>query len=392
MSLRERLNHLRSQRGDGERPGQTGRTPVAERVARLRGGGHDAGETAAGPQALASAVGGEPVAPGLVRVTETDPGVPMPDPQLLGHLPEAAGLDAERVLFLDTETTGLAGGTGTVAFLVGVAWPGSQGLVTTQLLLTGMAGEAAMLDALADVAAGATAVVTYNGKRFDGPLLATRYRLHDRPSPFGGLPHLDLLYPVRRLYRRRWPDCRLVTAEQRLLGRERERDLPGSEAPEAWRAFLRSGRPGQVPAVARHNREDIRSLAALLPALASGHRAPRPTGADPLAAARARLAEGDEAVARALLTEQADQLGRDGRLELARLHRRAGEDAAARALWQGLAEQGCPRAIEHLAKHFEHRLRDPATALAWAERLPPGLAHDRRRQRLRDKCGAGPFR
>jgi hypothetical protein len=335
---------------------------------------------------MAEALGGERVVEGLVRVEAWEAGIDCPARSVLDHLPEAAGLDPQRAVFLDTETTGLAGGTGTVAFLVGLAWLNGGGLYTTQLVLTGMAGESALLEELATLTGGAEAVVTYNGKRFDLPLLTTRFRLHGQADPLAGLAHLDLLYPVRRLYRKRWPDCRLATAERHLLGRGREGDLPGSQAPQAWRDFLHSGRPGQVPEVAHHNRQDIRSLAELLPVLAGGHCAPRPTGADPLAVARARLGEGDEPGARHLLAEHRAELGREGQLELARLHRRAEDREAARLLWEELAAQGCPEAVAHLAKHYEHQARDPCRALAWAERLPPGPEHERRRQRLRAKC------
>lgn len=392
MSLKERLHQLRGQRGEAETERPSGRSPVAERAARLRAGGEGqrgspSGES--GATDLADALGGRWVAPGLARVDHFEGAGATPGEAELAGLPEAEGVDPRRALFLDTETTGLAGGTGTVAFMVGVARPGKEGLTTTQLTLTGMAGEAALLEEVASLAAGAEAVVTYNGKRFDLPLLATRFRLHGLADPLSERAHLDLLYPVRRLFRRRWPDCRLTTAEERLLGHRRRGDLPGAEAPEAWRDFLRSGRPGRVPEVARHNRRDLLSLAQLLPALAGGHRAPWPAGADPLAAARSRLAAGDEAGARALLADSEGGLGRDGVLELARLHRRAGDFEAARRLWTGLAEAGCPVAMEHLAKHYEHRERDPGRALAWAERLPPGPEHDRRRQRLRAKHAPG---
>lgn len=183
-----------------------------------------------------------------------------------------AELAPSQLLHFDTETTGLAGGTGTRAFMIGAGdWLSDGRLRMRQLLITSLAAERAMLDVFAGWIAFDTVLVSYNGKSYDAPLLNTRYRLARRESPLPDLLHLDLLHPTRRLYRSVWPNCRLATAEHRLLDVVREDDLPGSEAPGVWLRYLRarSARPDAAPdatdlkRVLAHNDQDIRSLAGL---------------------------------------------------------------------------------------------------------------------------------
>jgi uncharacterized protein YprB with RNaseH-like and TPR domain len=107
-------------------------------------------------------------------------------------------------------------------------------------------------------------LVSYNGKCYDAPLLATRYRLARMSNPLTGLRHLDLLHPVRRRWKGVWENCRLATVERQLLGVLREDDLPGSEAPAAWLTYLRGGSAANLRRVAHHNAQDLRSLAGLL--------------------------------------------------------------------------------------------------------------------------------
>lgn len=169
-----------------------------------------------------------------------------------------------RLLHFDTETTGLAGGTGTRAFMIGAAdWLDGRFRIR-QLTLTTMAAETAMLRTFAEWLSGDTVLVSYNGKCYDAPLLATRYRLARLPNPLAGLAHLDLLHPVRRHWKRQWPDCRLATAERQLLGVVREDDLPGAEAPAAWLTYLRGGPARNLRRVAAHNAQDLKSLAGVL--------------------------------------------------------------------------------------------------------------------------------
>lgn len=173
-------------------------------------------------------------------------------------------IDRSQLLYFDTETTGLSGGTGTRAFMIGVADCSEAGLRLRQLLITTMAGELAMLQTFARWLDPGMTLVSYNGKSYDAPLLATRFRLNRLPNPLLGLRHLDLLYPVRRRFRGVWENCRLCTVEREWLGVVREDDLPGSEAPRAWRDYLRGLSARDLRRVGEHNDQDLRSLAALL--------------------------------------------------------------------------------------------------------------------------------
>lgn len=150
--------------------------------------------------------------------------------------------------------------------MIGVAdWQGEQ-LRVRQLYITTLGGEAAMLREFSRWVAPTSVLVSYNGKSYDAPLLATRYRLARLDNPLAGLPHVDLLHPMRRRYRQVWENCRLATAERQLLNVMREDDLPGSEAPQAWLGYLRGGSSKNLVRVAEHNLQDLRSLCGLLTA------------------------------------------------------------------------------------------------------------------------------
>ena len=201
-----------------------------------------------------------------------------------GLLGIAHALDPQRLVFLDTEASGLSGNEATLAFMVGVCKLEGDALLVRQYLLTRPSAEAAMLRHLARELEGATHLVTYNGKRFDVPLLEMRLRRHDAPNVFAGLAHLDLLHAVRRARQLRpdlapAADCRLQTAEAHLLHLQRVNDLPGHAAPRAWERLLRHHDTSLMRAALDHNRLDVLSLAALLPVLADGTgellRAPR---------------------------------------------------------------------------------------------------------------------
>ncbi len=175
---------------------------------------------------------------------------------------------ARDLLFFDTETTGLAGGTGTRAFMIGAAdWyhdaARGEGLRVRQLLMATMAAENAMLELFASWLTPSTVLSSYNGRCYDAPLLKTRYRLARKPDPLTALDHVDLLFPTRRRYRGSWENCRLGTVERQLLRIAREDDLPGSEAPAAWLGYLRGGSARNLRRVGKHNHQDVVTLAQL---------------------------------------------------------------------------------------------------------------------------------
>jgi uncharacterized protein len=189
---------------------------------------------------------------------------------------EAGEVERERLVCFDTETTGLAGGVGTKAFMIGSAQWCAGELVVRQLYLTALRGEAEMLRSFSGCLPADAIFVSYNGRSYDAPLLKGRYRLHRQAHPFDERGHVDLLHPVRRAYRGVWENCRLQTIERQLLGIVREDDLPGREAPAAWLAFLRGQSSTNLGRVLDHNRQDVVTLAILLDRLAVTVRPPRP--------------------------------------------------------------------------------------------------------------------
>lgn len=212
-------------------------------------------------------IDGTEIAPGLFQ---HEAWVPWPRGDDLLPL-HGIGFDAiarERLLAFDTETTGLAGGTGTRAFMIGAADWRDGGLRLRQLTIATLGAEPAMLKAFKAWLAPETVLVSYNGRSYDRPLLSTRYRLARLVDPLPALRHVDLLHPVRRRYRGVWENCRLATIERELLGVVREDDLPGREAPAAWLSFLRGGDALKLRRVGEHNAQDLRSLCQLLERMA----------------------------------------------------------------------------------------------------------------------------
>lgn len=169
-------------------------------------------------------------------------------------------VDRRRLLCFDTETTGLAGGVGTRAFMIGVAAWQDDRLTVRQVYLTRIAGEAAMLRTFVNWLHTDTILVSYNGKSYDSPLLKGRLRLNRIDHPLAELPHFDWLHPTRRVYRGSLPNCRLSTVERDVLRIVREDDLPGSEAPAAWLAYLRGQSTRGLARVLEHNRQDVITL------------------------------------------------------------------------------------------------------------------------------------
>ncbi|MGN6151236.1 MAG: ribonuclease H-like domain-containing protein [Lysobacteraceae bacterium] len=216
----------------------------------------------AAPDAHDRALTGEELAPGLRLVESLQPwDAPLPARMPLAFARREDDVATADVLFFDTETTGLAGGTGTRAFMIGAARWTDAGLHVRQWYLTAMAAERDLLTAFAETLAPGTVLASYNGRSYDAPLLAARYRLARMANPLPACDHVDLLHPVRRRYRGRWENCRLATIERRVLGIVREDDLPGSEAPAAWLRYLRGGSARDLRRVADHNRQDLVSLA-----------------------------------------------------------------------------------------------------------------------------------
>ena len=253
-------------------PAPTLRTPELGGLRRLLGL-RDRGVASARPRVADAAdrhVPGEEIAPGLFLiesfVTQRVPTQPL---SLAFAKRETEQVHPRDLLFFDTETTGLAGGTGTRAFMIGAAdWHAhpqqGEGLRIRQLLMTTMAAETAMLREFAGWLQPGTVFSSYNGRCYDAPLLKTRYRLARQRCPITPLDHVDLLFPTRRRYRGTWENCRLATIERQLLQIVREDDLPGSEAPAAWLNYLRGGSAVNLRRVAEHNHQDVVTLSLLM--------------------------------------------------------------------------------------------------------------------------------
>jgi len=235
------------------------------------------------------ALPGNEIAPGLFLREERIPDDAVPD-HFCGAFDRKEALPAANLLCFDTETTGLAGGTGTRAFMIGAADWCEGGLRIRQLTIANMAAEASMLDAFRTWLAPGTILVSYNGKCYDAPLLATRYRLARRANPLAGLLHVDLLYPARRRWRGVYENCRLATIERQVLRVLREDDLPGSEAPAAWLSYLRGSSAHTLRRVLAHNHQDVVSLARLLRHLSATGEADMAASVTPGAAVLATMA------------------------------------------------------------------------------------------------------
>ncbi|PPU68894.1 exonuclease [Xanthomonas pisi] len=212
---------------------------------------------------------GNEIAPGLHLIEAFLPQAIPSEALSLAFAKREDAVDPLDLLFFDTETTGLAGGTGTRAFMIGVAqWctdtVQGSGLRVRQLMMSTMAAESAMLDLFRTWLTPRTVLSSYNGRCYDAPLLKTRYRLARRGDPISALDHVDLLFPTRRRYRGTWENCKLSTIERQLLRVVREDDLPGSEAPAAWLSYLRGGSARNLRRVADHNHQDVVTLSLLM--------------------------------------------------------------------------------------------------------------------------------
>ncbi len=288
----------------------------------------------------------------------------------LGRDPRLAGIDLSRCAFLDTETTGLAGGTGTYAFLVGLGHFRGSRFVVRQFFMEDYDAEDAVLHALIEAVEPLEGVVTFNGKAFDLPLLETRFQMLRRPFPLKGFPHLDLLFPARRLWRERLDSCALAFLEVEILGVERDRDVPGWLIPTIYFNYLQSWDARPLAPVFEHNRQDLLSLATLAVRLARQYADPfHPELEDPRdLVALGTVFEGLEMVDRAALCyERAVELAPAGdlrgraMLRLGKLYKRLRLRQDAVEVWRKLSATGHGYSLVahvEMAKHYEHVARD----------------------------------
>jgi uncharacterized protein YprB with RNaseH-like and TPR domain len=287
--------------------------------------------------------------------------------------PDLAGFDLREAVYLDTETTGLAGGAGTAAFLIGAGWFEGERFRVRQYFMRDYHEEEALLHALEEDLAGFSSIVTYNGRGFDVPLLDTRFRLMRSRFALTDAPHLDLLHPARRLWKERLESCRLQALEVALLGLRRTGDIPGDEIPQVYFDWVRRRDARLVARVFEHNRQDIVSLAAvavLACQWVEEGRAEDPRDVYSLARVleRARLYERSDAEYRRALDLGAGDLRGPTLLRLAWRAKRDGDYERAAGLWEEAGEAGEAEGWRELAMHHEHRTRDLDAALRAVDR------------------------
>lgn len=326
-------------------------------------------------------------------------------PDLLHSLSDGAIPHAPptRWAFLDTETTGLAGGSGTYAFLVGVGSIDEAGFRVRQFFMRDYDEERSLLHSLSAHLARFDVLVTYNGRTYDQPLLETRYTMCRARHPFSRMEHLDLLYGARRLFKLRLESCRLTHLENQILGVERQGDVPGEMIPYLYFEFLRTRRPHRLMPVFHHNALDIVSLACLTGIIPEAFRDPGNIrvrhGIDLLGVARWLQLSGRLEEALSLLRRAVDMGLPDRHLfralfEAGAIEKKLEREDAAIATFTDLTQSPNPyraKAYEELAKHYEHRERNYAMALECVRAAcveEDSEAFALRRRRLERKCAA----
>jgi uncharacterized protein YprB with RNaseH-like and TPR domain len=283
--------------------------------------------------------------------------------------------DLDKVLFLDTETSGLAGGTGTFAFMVGLGYFHGLEFTLEQLFLNSPGEEAAFLAALEEIASPFDTVVTYNGKSFDIPLLNNRYTLNSFRSPFRSFQHIDLLALTRRIWRNRLNDRSLGNIEREILQVERnQEEIPGWMIPDMYYEFLKSRDARPMAGVFYHNKIDILSLAALLLYTARMLSEPLEFSADQTLdlISIARIFEDLGRIEEAAVFYE-NSLDRglprpffiQTLFRYADLSRKERNWPSAIELWQKAADYGEYEAAVAIAKYFEHQAGDVRQALEW---------------------------
>lgn len=299
--------------------------------------------------------------------------------------PRLSEISLSKFAFLDTETSGLSGGTGTYAFLVGIARFIDGQFVLRQFFMRDPSEEPAVLEAVAQFLAPAQALVTFNGKAFDAPLLTTRYRLHRIPVPYQGYAHLDLLPLARRLWRDRLESRALKYLEQHVLGMTRSsEEVSGYEIPWIYFDYLKSGDARPLEGVFYHNAMDVVAMAALLAHV--NDVVENPYGG--------YVEHGLDFVALGKLFEDLGHWEEAARLferglelhltesdfglavkRLSTLQKRRGDFNEALRLWESAAANGHVYAHIEMAKYYEHKRRDVKTALQWTRSALEHVEH-----------------
>lgn len=279
--------------------------------------------------------------------------------------------DVRKLLFLDTETTGLSGGAGTLAFEIGLGFMDGRGMVIRQYVMRDYGEESAMLAEIASLLPRFDTLVTFNGKSFDIPLLESRMVMHRIRVHLTDWPHLDLLHACRRVYKLRLGRCSLSALEEAVLGESRTDDLPGAQVPQRYFDYLRTREFALLEDVLRHNRQDVESLASLTGHLCSAFREPEQLAhaEDAFCVGRTLLRGGHTKEGRRCLRILGmSSMSSQAHMVLSASYKKSREWASSVETWTAMiarGEGGTWPYVE-LAKYYEHTERDYARALRYA--------------------------
>jgi uncharacterized protein YprB with RNaseH-like and TPR domain len=332
-------------------------------------------------------------------------GIPTYPAHLLSRDERLRELDLQKTLFLDTETTGLTGGTGTFVFMVGLGFFYESGFLVHQFFMRDYSEEKACLSLVNDLLDSFQFLVTFNGRHYDIPLLETRFILSRMTSKIREMPNFDLLFPSRKIWKGAYENCRLITLESKLLGMERVDDIPSEWVPQLYFEYIQTGDARKIHRVFYHNRMDILSMVALMGRIHLVYHDPQ--------AARPRKGIEHFSLGRLFwdhgLREKAipcfevalkrcdDDLAWEVMRWLSRAFKKTGQAERARSLWEEMMTWPNKRdafPFIEMAKYHEHRLKDFDGAIAYVEKALEQIPPDRqkeiepllyRRQRLKGK-------
>ncbi len=332
-------------------------------------------------------------------------GIPTYPAHLLSKDRRLKELDLRKTLFLDTETTGLTGGTGTFAFMVGLGFFREDGFLIRQLFMRDYSEERASLFLLQNLLESFEFLVTFNGRHYDIPLLETRFILSRMTSRIGEIPNFDLLFPSRRIWKGAYENCRLVTLESKLLGAERADDVPSEWIPYLYFDYVQTGDAGKIYRVFYHNQMDILSMVALAGRIHLVYHNPyaaRPRkGVEHFALGKLFWDHGapEKAIPcfEIALRQCEDDLAWEVMRWLSMASKKTGQGEKAKTLWEEMMTwpyQKDSFPFIEMAKYHEHRLKDYEKAILYVDRaLERTSSHRqkeielllRRRNRLRQK-------
>jgi uncharacterized protein len=398
MDLRERLNRLTSVSGSESKSGEEEKsrliTDLRQRLERVLEPGRTYRKKQASP--IEDRVKGKVVSTPFGEIfvaEETFPShfrcgemalceildIPTYPAHLLTRDERLKDLDLRKTLFVDTETTGLSGGTGVIAFMIGAGFFNGDGFVVRQLFMRDYSEERASLFVLKDLLDSFEFLVTFNGRQYDLPLLETRFILSRMPARVREIPHLDLLPPSRRLWKGAYENCRLVTLESRVLGMGREDDVPSEWIPQLYFDYIQTGDGGKIHRVFYHNRMDVITMVALAGRIHLAYHDPDASkprkGVEHFALGRLfwdhRSFEKAIPCFEAALKRCDEDLAWEVMRWLSRAFKKTGQAERARSLWEEMMTWPHKKdAFPHveLAKDCEHRMKNIEMAVTYVDR------------------------